>query len=176
MNRIRTSIFYLLLLVVFSGSAFAQAQSREVTGRVTIAGTGQPLPDALVALAGQTAGVRTNERGEYRIRIPDGDVTVFARAIGYKRTTQRIPSASSTADFALEKDVLELEGVIVTGQATTVERRNAATAVAVVSSEALARVPAPSLESALQGKVIGASINMNNGAPGGGGQIQIRGA
>jgi TonB-linked SusC/RagA family outer membrane protein len=45
-----------------------------------------------------------------------------------------------------------------------------------VSSEALQRVPAPSLESALQGKVIGASINMNNGAPGGGGQIQIRGA
>ena len=176
MNRIRKSIFYLLLLAVFSGSAFAQAQTREVTGRVTIAGTGQPLPNALVALAGQTAGVRTNERGEYRIRIPDGDVTVFARAIGYKRTTQRIPSASSTADFALDKDVLELEGVIVTGQATTVERRNAATAVSVVSSEALARVPAPSLESALQGKVIGASINMNNGAPGGGGQIQIRGA
>ena len=176
MNRTRASIFYLLLLTLLSGSAFAQAQSREVSGRVTIAGTGQPLAGALVALVGQTSGARTNERGEFRLRIPAGDATIFARAIGYKRATQTITSASSTAEFALDKDVLELEGVIVTGQATTVERRNAATAVSVVSSEALARVPAPSLESALQGKVVGASINMNNGAPGGGGQIQIRGA
>jgi TonB-linked SusC/RagA family outer membrane protein len=37
-------------------------------------------------------------------------------------------------------------------------------------------VPAPALESALQGKVVGAQISMNNGAPGGGGQIQIRNA
>jgi len=176
MNRTRASFFFFLLLTLLSGSAFAQAQSREVSGRVTIAGTGQPLAGALVALVGQTSGARTNERGEFRLRIPAGDATIFARAIGYKRATQTITSASSTAEFALDKDVLELEGVIVTGQATTVERRNAATAVSVVSSEALARVPAPSLESALQGKVVGASINMNNGAPGGGGQIQIRGA
>ena len=177
MNRIRTSIFYLLLLTLFSGSsAFAQAQTREVSGRVTIAGTGQPVPGVLVSLPGQPTGVRTNERGEFRLRVPDADVTLSARAIGYKRATQRVASTSSSVDFALDKDVLELEGVIVTGQATTVERRNAATAVSVVSSEALQRVPAPSLESALQGKVIGASINMNNGAPGGGGQIQIRGA
>ena len=176
MKSIRSSVFSLLLLVLVSANAFAQARTREVTGRVTATATGQPLPGALVALAGQTSGVRTNERGEFRLPVPDGDVTVVARAIGYKRVTQRIPSGSSSADFSLEKDVLELEGVIVTGAATSVERRNAATAVAVVSADALARVPAQSLESALQGKVIGASINMNNGAPGGGGQIQIRGA
>ncbi|MGI8401577.1 MAG: SusC/RagA family TonB-linked outer membrane protein [Gemmatimonadaceae bacterium] len=178
MNRIRSSVFSLLLLGLFatSSSAWGQAQARDVSGRVTIAGTGQPLPDAVVAVAGQSVGTRTNERGEFRLRIPGGDVTIFARAVGYKRETKTIPSGAGSADFALDKDVLELEGVIVTGQATGLERKNAATAVAVVSSEALARVPAASLESALQGKVIGASINMNNGAPGGGGQIQIRGA
>ena len=175
MKSVRSSVLSLLLVVLVSVSAFAQAQTREVTGRVT-AVKGGPLPGVLVSLAGQSLGVRTNESGEFRLRVPNGDVTIVARTIGYKRETQRIPSASSTADFALEKDVLELEGVIVTGAATSVERRNAATAVAVVNSEALARVPAQSLESALQGKVIGASINMNNGAPGGGGQIQIRGA
>jgi len=47
--------------------------------------------------------------------------------------------------------------------------------VATVYSTAINRVPAVSLENALQGKVIGAQINMNNGAPGGGGQVQIRG-
>ena len=175
MNRIRSSVFLLVLLAFFSTNAFAQ--TREITGRVTSTVSGQPLPDAVVAVLGQTSGARTNERGEFRLRVPDGDVTIVARAIGYKRAAQRISAGSSeAAPFALEKDVLELEGVIVTGAATGVERRNAATAVSVVNSEALARVPAVSLESALQGKVIGAAINMNNGAPGGGGQIQIRGA
>ena len=175
MKIVRSSAVSLLLLMLVSASAFAQAQTREITGRVTTA-TGQPLSGVVVGIAGQAAGVRTNDSGEFRLRVPDGDVTLIARTIGYKRASQRVASGSSSADFSLEKDVLELEGVIVTGAATTVERRNAATAVSVVSAEALARVPAQSLEAALQGKVIGAFINMNNGAPGGGGQIQIRGA
>ncbi|MEP6551665.1 MAG: TonB-dependent receptor plug domain-containing protein, partial [Gemmatimonadales bacterium] len=174
MKGIRSSVVSLLLLVLVSASAFAQGQ-REVTGRV-MAATGQPLSGVSVGIAGQSLAVRTNERGEFRLRVPEGNVTLFARTIGYKRGTASVPSGTSTADFSLEKDVLELEGVIVTGQATTVDRRNAATAVSVVSAEALSRVPAASLENALQGKVIGASINMNNGAPGGGAQIQIRGA
>ena len=174
MKGIRSSVVSLLLLVLVSASAFAQGQ-REVTGRV-MAATGQPLSGVLIGVAGQPVAVRTNDRGEFRIRVPEGNVTLVARTIGYKRGTATVAAGSSSADFSLEKDVLELEGVIVTGQATTVERRNAATAVAVVSSEALSRVPAASLENALQGKVIGASINMNNGAPGGGAQIQIRGA
>src|SRR5207249_3871855 len=44
-----------------------------------------------------------------------------------------------------------------------------------VSSDELNRAPAEALEQALQGKVPGAIISMNSGAPGGGGQVQIRG-
>src|SRR5437868_5286222 len=137
MKRIRSSVFPMLLLALFSSSAIAQ--TREVTGRVTSSASGQPLPGAVVAVAGQPSGVRTDERGEFRIRVPTGDVTLAARAIGYKRVTQQISPGSSTAEFALDKDVLELEGVIVTGAATSIERRNAATAVSVVNSEALHR-------------------------------------
>lgn len=164
------------LLATFAMPASARAQTREVTGKVTVAGSGNPLQDAIVGTVGAVGGARTNERGEFRLRVPSGDVTVQVRAIGYKRQTVRVSASQTTADFALEKDVLQIEGVTITGAATTIEKKNAATAVASVNSEELARVPAPALESALQGKVVGASINMNNGAPGGGGQVQIRGA
>ena len=156
--------------------AVAHAQSREVTGRVTIAASGTPLQDATVTVIGQAVGARTNERGEFRIRVNGGDVQLLARALGYKRQERRVPASSQSANFSMDKDVLQLEGVTVTGAATTVERRNAATATVNVSAEELTRVPAPSLESAMQGKVVGAQISMNNGAPGGGGQVQIRGA
>jgi TonB-linked SusC/RagA family outer membrane protein len=153
-----------------------QAQAREITGKVTVSGAGTPLPDATVSVLGQQVGVRTNEKGEYRLRVPAGDVTVLARAIGYKRLSVRVAAGGSTADFSLEKDVLQLEGVVVTGQATTVDRRNASTAIATVSAEELNRTPAKSVEGQLAGKVVGARISENSGTPGGGMQVQIRGA
>lgn len=154
----------------------ADAQTRDITGKVTQAGTGQPIPDATVSVVGQQVGVRTNDRGEYRLRVPSGEVLLQARTLGYKRVTARVAAGQGTADFSLEKDVLQLEGVSVTGQATTVDRKVAATAVATVSTGELNRVPARSIESNLAGKVAGARMFENSGAPGGGAQIQIRGA
>ncbi|MFN9204724.1 MAG: SusC/RagA family TonB-linked outer membrane protein [Gemmatimonas sp.] len=154
----------------------ADAQTRDVTGKVTMAGTGQPLAEVTVSVVGQQLGVRTNERGEYRLRVPAGEVSVLARQLGYKRQTIRLGPNENTANFVLEKDVLQLEGVTVTGAATTVDRRVAATAVATVNAAELNRVPARSLEGNLAGKVAGARISDNSGAPGGGAHVQIRGA
>ena len=154
----------------------ASAQTRDVTGKVTMAGAGTPLVDVTVGILGQQVGVRTNERGEYRIRVPQGEVSLLARGLGYKRQTMRVAANENTANFSLEKDVLQLEGVTVTGAATTTDRRVAATAVASVNTAELNRVPARSLEGNLAGKVAGARMFENSGAPGGGAQIQIRGA
>ena len=152
------------------------AQRREITGKVTQAGTGTPVTEATVSIVGAQQGVRTNERGEYRLPAPAGEIQVLARAIGFKRLTVKVAAGSNTADFSLDKDVLQLEGVTVTGQATTVDRRNASTAIAAVSAEELMVAPAKSLEGNLAGKVVGATIFENSGVPGGGMQIQIRGA
>ncbi|MGZ8756081.1 MAG: TonB-dependent receptor domain-containing protein, partial [Acidimicrobiia bacterium] len=56
-----------------------------------------------------------------------------------------------------------------------VERQNLPNAVATVSASELSRAPAPTLESALQGKIPGAYIQANSGAPGGGYQLNLRG-
>ncbi|HEX8431781.1 MAG TPA: TonB-dependent receptor plug domain-containing protein, partial [Longimicrobium sp.] len=53
--------------------------------------------------------------------------------------------------------------------------QNLANSVAVVSAQELQRAPAQTIERALQGKVAGANIASNSGAPGGGIQIQLRG-
>ena len=154
----------------------ADAQTRDISGKVTQAVVGTPIADVTVSIVGQQVGVRTNERGEFRMRVPSGEVALLARQLGFKRQTIRLGPTESTANFVLEKDVLQLEGVTVTGAATTVDRRVAATAVASVSSAELNRVPARSIESNLAGKVAGARIFENSGAPGGGAQVQIRGA
>ncbi|MEO5815640.1 MAG: TonB-dependent receptor plug domain-containing protein, partial [Gemmatimonadaceae bacterium] len=156
--------------------AILAAQTREITGKVTQSASSAPITEATVGLLGSQIGVRTNERGEYRLKIPAGGATVLVRAIGFKRASAQVGASQATADFVLDKDVLQLEGVTVTGQATTVDRRNASTAIASVTADELMTAPAKSVEGNLAGKVVGATIFENSGVPGGGMQIQIRGA
>jgi TonB-linked SusC/RagA family outer membrane protein len=173
---LRRILLFAAATLIAAAPATVRAQVREVTGKVTQVGTGAPVVDATVGILGQQLGVRSNERGEYRLRVPAGDVTIMARAIGFKRVTVRLTASQSTADFALDRDILELEGVTVTGQATTVDKRNASTAIASVSAEELMKSPAKSIEGNLSGKIVGATIFENSGVPGGGMQVQIRGA
>jgi TonB-linked SusC/RagA family outer membrane protein len=154
----------------------AHAQDRSITGRVTIQGTALGLEGATVLVpASPGVGTVTGTDGRFTLRLPAGDVTVTVRALGYKQRQVQVPASQATLEVALERDALQLEGLVITGQATSISRQNLATAVSVVNSEELTRAPAASLEGALQGKIPGASINLNSGAPGGGGQIQIRG-
>jgi TonB-linked SusC/RagA family outer membrane protein len=102
-------------------------------------------------------------------------VRLQVRLIGYKRVEYTLPAASTTADFALAQDVFKLNEVVVSGQATTIERRSATTSVALVTSDELRRVPVPSVEASLTGKITGVNLQTNSGAPGGGIQMQIRG-
>lgn len=155
--------------------AVTQAQTRTITGTVTIVGSGQPLSDATLSIVGGTTITRTTANGRFSLIAPDGNVTVLARAIGYKRQTKTVPAGQNTVDFSLENDALQLESVVVTGQATTVDRRSATTAVAVVTGSELTNVPAPTVDNALVGKVSGVNLQSNSGAPGGGIQMQIRG-
>jgi TonB-linked SusC/RagA family outer membrane protein len=156
-------------------SAQASAQ-RRVSGRVTEAG-GQPVPLVTVTVQGTLVRGVTGDDGRYVLSdVPAGAQTLIARRLGYRRAAQTLAAGSDVADIALEKDVLQIEAVVVTGEATTVSSQNAANAVTVVNATDVNRVPQPNVENALQGKIPGAVITQNSGAPGGGVQVQIRGS
>ena len=173
MKRIRSSVFSLLLLGLFSASAFAQ--TRQITGRVSAEGTSEPLVAASVNVVGTSLGTYTDEQGRFNLTVPDGAVTLQVRRIGFIQKTVPVAAGPATVDVALARDVLQLETQVVTGTATTVSSINAANAVTVVSGEKLNKAPAQTIDYALQGKVPGALITQNSGAPGGGVEIQLRG-
>src|SRR6202008_2026190 len=154
----------------------AAAQNKVITGRVYDAATNKAIGDAQVNVVGNAQATRADVNGAFRLAVPPGDVILNVRALGFRRVQVTVTASQTTADVAMQHEAIQLTEVVVTGAATSMEPRNAGTAVSTVSAEQLASVPAPSLESALQGKVVGAAINMNSGAPGGGGQVQIRGA
>jgi len=160
MNRIRSSVFSLLLLLLVSASAFAQ--TRRVSGRVTVEGSGEPLVAASVNVVGTSIGGYTDDQGRFTLAAPDGPVTLRIRRIGFVQKNIPVAAGDQDVTVTLTRDVLELETQVVTGAATTVSSLNAANDVAVVSSEKLNRVPTPTIDQALQGKVAGAVITQNS--------------
>ncbi|HEX9384364.1 MAG TPA: TonB-dependent receptor plug domain-containing protein, partial [Gemmatimonadaceae bacterium] len=173
MNRIRSSVFSLLLLVLVSASAFAQ--TRRVSGRITVEGSGEAIVAASVNVVGTAVGTYTDDQGRFSLNVPDGPATLRVRRIGYTQKTIAVPAGATDANVSLARDVLQLETQVVTGTATTVSSVNAANAVTVISGEKLNRAPAQTIDYALQGKIPGAVVTQNSGAPGGGVQVQLRG-
>jgi TonB-linked SusC/RagA family outer membrane protein len=153
----------------------AAAQQRSIRGRVVSAATTEPIAGASVAVAGTPITALTNDRGEFSLTAPEGAVTLLVRGVGFKHAQLPVPAGEGNVTVRLEQDVFNLEAVVITGQATGVERRNLANAVTTVTADQLNRAPSQTLESALQGKIPGALVQMNSGAPGGGGQIAFRG-
>ncbi|NUO93587.1 MAG: SusC/RagA family TonB-linked outer membrane protein [Gemmatimonadaceae bacterium] len=161
----------LVLLLCISSAAAAQ---RRITGRVTEEG-GAPLSSVSITVPGTTVGAVTGDNGAFTLVVPAGDVQLNARRIGYRRRTIAVGAAQSDVQIALERDPYRLEAQIVTGAATTVARQNVANDVGLVTADQLARVPSASIENALAGKIAGAQVIANGGAPGGGNQIRMRG-
>jgi len=161
-----------------AGQAAPAGQGRVVTGTVTRAvtgGGGPPISYATVLIKGSTRGTQTDAEGRFHLAVPDGAVQLTIRAIGSLPRDVSLSASDQTVAVALDDDPAQLEQIVVTGQATGISRKNAPTSTAVVDSATLTRAPTTTVDEALQGKIPGANIQTNSGAPGGGVQVQIRG-
>ena len=172
MPRLKSFLILLLFSVVLASSASAQ---RRVSGRVTDQVSGQGVPGAAIQVQGTAIGTTAADDGTFAIQVPDAPLVLIVRRIGYQRREIPLPVGEARADVILRRDVLQLETQVTTGAATSVARRNTANDVVVVNSDAFSRVTVPSLENALAGRIAGATVSQNSGAPGGGNQIRLRG-
>lgn len=171
----RTRTWLQLLACALALGASPAAAQREINGNVVSAENGRPLAGARVALAGTPRGVNTGADGAFRIAAPAGDARLRVSLLGYATREVTVPAAEGQVTVRLDTDLLRIDEIVVTGQATSVARRNLANAVATVSGEDVERAPAQTVDKALQGKVAGAVISTNSGAPGGGVQVDLRG-
>ena len=134
--------------------------------------------DSTIVTAPHGAAVALIFRADGRftlVNVPNGSQVLVVRRIGYRRQLVPLTANADAIEIKLEKDVLELERQVITGTTTSISSINSANAVASVTSEQLNKVASPTLENALQGKIPGAVISQNSGAPGGGMQVQLRG-
>jgi len=107
---------HLLLLMLLGAAGLARAQA-PATGRVVAAGTGVPLPQATVRLAGPaSAGTSTDEAGRFTLPLPTGTDPRTARLVfshlGYQ--SREVPATQLGTNVALEEQTYQIGEVAVT--------------------------------------------------------------
>ena len=167
-----------LVAVTAAPDRAAAQQLGTITGEVLNASTQQPLSAVQVFLAGSDRGALTRADGTYVVpNVPVGMHTVEARQLGYQAVSQGVTvSAGETVqvDFELTEQALALDEILVTGTAGQARRREIGNTIAQINPGQLSEV-VTGLESLLQGRSAGVSVDYPGPNPGEAAIIRLRG-
>ncbi|WP_162416345.1 SusC/RagA family TonB-linked outer membrane protein [Cyclobacterium roseum] len=169
--------FSLVMFLSLLSMGWTHAQY-SVSGIITDERTGDPMIGASILVRNTTKGTVTDLDGRFNLNFDDNaSATLVISSLGYLSQNIDVgPNTNTTLSVALQEDATNLEEVVVTGLASSVKRSNLANAVSSVSSRELTGTTTiQTTDGALYGKIAGANIRSNGGAPGGGLSIQLRG-
>ena len=164
-----------LALVAFVGVNFLQAQTVQITGAVTSAEDGMPIPGVSVMVKGTTIGTSTDADGKYSLAVPQTATTLVYSFVGL-RTLEAVIAGRTVIDVVLTFDALALEEIVVTALGIRREKKALGYSVQEVGGDEISRSSNPNLMTALSGKVAGLEVRQSSGMPGAPSTIFIRGA
>lgn len=160
--------FFIVLFLCLSISAFGQ--KLKVTGIITDAATGTPLPGVSITIESSNQGATTGFDGKYQIQAAQGDVLQISY-LGYQKTERTVKS--TTVDISLTADNQKLNEVVVIGYGS-LKVKDVTGSVALVTAKDFNKGNIVTPENLLAGRVAGLSI-ITGGDPGSGSTIRIRG-
>ncbi|HMR58492.1 MAG TPA: carboxypeptidase-like regulatory domain-containing protein, partial [Cyclobacteriaceae bacterium] len=172
--------FYLMtkrlaFVLLLATGLTAYGQSYQVSGVIRDARTAEGIVGVNVSVKGTSQGTISDINGNFSVEANGSAVLIFS-FIGYKTKEVNVSAATTSISVSLEEDVTSLEEVVVSGLASSVKRSNLANAVGSVSAkDLLGTTQIQTADAAIYGKVPGANIRQNGGAPGGGMSILLRG-
>jgi len=168
----------ILALLSLAAAPLAAQNTGAVRGQVVDSTTRQALAGVTIQIQGTPRSTLTGPDGSYSLGdVPAGSVVVRATRIGFGPRQQIVTvTAGGTAEaqFELAPQASLLEAVVVTGYGT--QRREAVTgSVSSVDASAANVGVTTNVSQMLQGRAAGVEVIQNNGEPGAGAQILIRG-
>ncbi|NII28484.1 TonB-dependent receptor [Pseudoflavitalea sp. X16] len=135
---------------------------------------GNPLMGVSITIKGSDKGVTTSANGEFSIPEADENATLVFSSVGYE--AQTIPVQKRTSFFVrLKRSTKALDEMYIIGYGTTTKRYSTGS-VTRITSDDISKQPVTNVLLAMQGRMPGVYVAQNNGLPGAGLTIQIRGA
>lgn len=166
---LKISFFAIILCILTAIDTLAQ---NKITGRVTDA-SGEGLPGAAIIVKGTSNGTTADFNGDFSISVGENDEELYISFVGFVTQTVSI-NGRSVINASLTEDTKALSEVVVLGYSTTT-RRDVTGSIASISSADINKTPVPDVSQALQGKLPGVRVTSQDGRPGAGMDIRIRG-
>ncbi|MFR3331789.1 MAG: SusC/RagA family TonB-linked outer membrane protein [Odoribacter splanchnicus] len=163
---------YLLLAFLLSIVQTGMAQSLTVSGIVTDAKDGSPLPGVSVIIKGTQLGTATNALGKFTITVNKDAVLIFT-FIGMQTQEMQV-EGQKNLKIRMKAASIGIEEVVVTGYGTTTKGSFTGSA-AVLGRENIINKTEANPIKALEGSVSGLQLNTSSGQPGAPSTIFIRG-
>ena len=169
-----TKKILILLCVLWGISSLPSIAQDTVSGTVTEAETGETLPGVNITIQGMpNRGTTTNLDGEYNLQVPSLQDTLVFSFVGFQTTVVPIDGRAQI-DVALSPQTLTGSELVVIGYGTQEKGDNTGSVTAVSSSDFNeGNITSPG--ELFQGKAAGVTVTSNDGAPGSGSTIRIRG-
>lgn len=163
-----TMISLLILLSVM----LVNAQETTLSGKVS-SKDGNPIPGVTIVVKGTSTGTITDSDGHFTIKSPFDSKTLVFSFIGMK--SKEVPITTSTNyNVILDEDTYSLDEVVAIGYGT-VKKSDLTGSVSSIKNEEIKAFAAANVLQALSGRSAGLQVKQNNGAPGGGVSVRIRG-
>lgn len=165
------TIFLSVLLCI---SLFSFAQERVITGKVTDSRDGSGLVAVSVVPKGGGPGTATSADGSFRLSIAPSVKTLVFTYTGYGTREVAIADGATTVSVSLSVSTSSLDEVVVIGYGTR-RKKDLTGSVTTVNAKDFNKGVITTPEQLISGKVAGVSVTPNDGAPGSGSTIRIRG-
>ena len=168
MKKLVLFTFCILLL----GVQMVNAQTKSISGTVTSADDGAPIPGVSVVAEGTTVGTITNVDGYYQLKVPEDTENLIFSFVGMR--TKNVPVTGNTVNAVLQPDIIGVDEVMVVAYGTKTKKALVG-AITSVDSETLENQITASPLRAIQGSTPGVNILTSGGQPGENPIIRIRG-
>ncbi|WP_179316248.1 SusC/RagA family TonB-linked outer membrane protein [Winogradskyella undariae] len=168
----KLKLTWLLTLFMAFVMQFSFAQEKTITGTVTTASDGLPLPGASVIVKGTSRGQQTDFDGKFSVKANENDILIFSY-VGFVSIEKKV-GTSSVVNVVLEADS-QLDEVVVVAYGNAASVRTVTSAITTVNAEILEDRANPSALQNLQGQVAGLNIATGSGQPGADSTIILRG-
>ncbi|MFI5450868.1 SusC/RagA family TonB-linked outer membrane protein [Pedobacter sp. UC225_61] len=171
LNKLSTNLLAILVCLLSITTCFAQ--DKKISGRVADE-NGLALPGVSVSIKNTKVATVTDGNGNFSLNIPATAQTLVITFLGMEGQQLAIGTKTSF-NIVLKSKSTTLSDVVIVGYGT-VKKSDLTGSVSRIEREDLIKDAPTNVLQALQGKIAGVNVTQNDGAPGAGLSIRVRGS